>query len=63
MNISTFRLEEALRRQEETEEKQSNEDGTVADLGLAPTGHKKDCDMHSLCVHDIDEDNDFDDGW
>lgn len=43
-------------------EKQSNEDGTVADLGLAPTGHKKDCAMHSLCVHDP-EDNDFDDGW
>ena len=44
-------------------EKQSNEDGTVADLSLAPTGHKKDCDMHSLCAHEIDEDNNFDDGW
>lgn len=44
-------------------EKQSNEDGTAADLGLAPTGHKKDCDMHSLCAHEIDEDHNFDDGW
>lgn len=38
------------------------EDGTVADLGLAPTGHKK-SDMHSLCAHDIDEEHDWDDGW
>lgn len=44
-------------------EKQSNEDGTIADLGPAPTGHKKDCDMHSLCAHEIDEDHNFDDGW
>ena len=44
-------------------EKQSNEDGTAVDLGPAPTGHKKDCDMHSLCAHEIDEDHNFDDGW
>ena len=47
----------------EPEETQKQEDGTAADLGPAPTGHKKDCDMHSLCAHEIDEDHDFDDGW
>lgn len=42
------------------------EDGTQADLGAIPTGHKRDketSDMHSLCVHDIDEEHNFDDGW
>lgn len=38
------------------------EDGTVGDLGPAPTGHKK-SNMHSLCAHDIDEENNWDDGW
>lgn len=57
MNISTFRLQEALL------EKEKQEDGTAADLGPAPTGHKKDDNVHSLCIHDIDEENDWDDGW
>lgn len=39
------------------------EDGTMVDLGPVPTGHKKDCDMHSLCAHDIDEEHDWYDGW
>lgn len=47
---------------------QKFEEGTVVDLGLAPTGHLKQKDtiddtMHSLCAHDIDEEHNYDDGW
>lgn len=43
---------------------QKQEDGTVADLGIVPTGHKLNSDKrepyHSLDIHD---DKDEDDGW
>lgn len=40
----------------------TNEDGTVADLGIVPTGHSdgKREPYHSLDIHD---DEDEDDGW
>ena len=60
MNITNFRLNESLSPPPPPEEDEVlAEDGTVGDLGIAPTGHKRE-PYHSLDIHD---DFDEDDGW
>lgn len=63
MSDLRYLLEKANRELDTTEKSlEKSEDGTVADLGIVPTGHSdgKREPYHSLDIHD---DEDEDDGW